>query len=129
MRGQRCVEDVGDVGERRKRLRDGGGVGEVQLEVGGVVVGGDRGGGGPGRERAAGERVDLPWPAGRVGEREDVHEGGTYYAGGADDEGDAPELPVLVVFVLRQRMGQAGRAPPPPAAHRARTSRPPGRGK
>jgi hypothetical protein len=46
VRGQRGVEDVGDVGERRQGLRDGGGVGEVR-DGRGLV-----GGGGPGRESA-----------------------------------------------------------------------------
>jgi hypothetical protein len=89
-RGPGGVEYVGDVGEGLEGLGHGGGVGEVEVEVDdGVGIGG--GGGarwrGPGRERAAGERVDLPWPHGGVQAREDVEEGGADDARGADDEG------------------------------------------
>lgn len=106
------VEDVGDVGEGREDLGNGGGVGEVEVEVG------DGGGGrrGPGRERAAGDGVDLPGPARGVLEREDVEEGGADDARGADDEGDALEgrlggRRVLFLPLLHCAYG----ARPPPA--------------
>ena len=80
-RGPGGVEYVGDVGEGLEGLGHGGGVGEVDVEVDdgvgvGVGVGGGRGARwrGPGREPAAGERVDLPWPAGGVRQREDADE-------------------------------------------------------
>jgi hypothetical protein len=79
------VEDVGDVLEGLEGVGDGGGVGEVEVQIR------DGGGGwrGPGRERAAGERVDLPGAAWGVLQREDVEEGGADDAGGSDDERDA----------------------------------------
>lgn len=106
------VEDVGDVGERAEGVGDGGGVGEVEVEVGD----GGGGRGGPGRERAARDGVDLPGPAGGVGEREDVEEGGADDAGGPDDEGDAlvGRLGGGRLLVLPLPDG-ADRARPPPA--------------
>ena len=68
--GHGDVEDVGDVRERREGLGDGGSVREVYL----YVSDGGRRRRGPRRERAAGERVDLPWPAGGVRQREDADE-------------------------------------------------------
>jgi len=110
--GPRDEEDVGDVGEGCEGVVDGGGVGEVEVEVG------DGGGGrrGPGRERAARDGVDLPWTGRGVGEREDVEEGGADDAGGSDDEGHALVRGLrgrrLLVLPLLDR---AYRARPPPA--------------
>ena len=115
--GPRSVEDMGDVGERLEGLRHGDRVGQVQEQMR------DGGGGrrGPGRERATGDGVHLPGPAGGVVAREYVDERCADDAGGSDDEGDAleGELGALRLALL----DGAHRARPPPASSSRESAR------